>query len=63
MRKTIDLTPADPADPTDPTDPTDPQEGIEDVITNGETAKILLDGQLYIIRNGQIYNSLGIKCK
>ena len=42
----------------------DPQ-GIEDVVVTekGKTRKILMDGTLYIIRDGRIYNATGVQVR
>lgn len=58
--------PTDPEKPEDPTDPTDPEnpedpgnEGIDMIVQDAEWTKTLIDGQLYIRHNGQIFNVLG----
>ena len=43
------------------------EEGIEDVVVsdkqNNEARKVLINGQLYIIRDGRIYNATGVQVK
>ena len=44
----------------------DSEQGIEDVLFDDKqnrTRKILMDGQLYIIRDGKIYNAQGVEVK
>jgi hypothetical protein len=54
-------TPDDPEEPTEPDEPTEPEDQAVDQIPGSEyeNAKILLNGQILIIRGEKIYTLTG----
>ena len=39
------------------------QEGLEELSVEGKAVKVMMDGQLYIVKNGKIYNAAGTLVK
>ena len=50
-------------DPTDPDNPDNPEEGIENTTNDTVAYKVLRDGQLLIIRDGNVYNMQGMRIR